>query len=360
MKKFAIVVFAALLAVSCLKKNDLTNYAVQANIVHFAIEGQLTCTIDSRAQKVSVLMPARTDLSTLKLTAFSVTEGATCEPELSVGEILDLQEPMCILLSNEDVYSWTIEAASKEPRAGAQLYNMNFDSWTEVLNDKKSVWYAYGADATDEQKAVWGNANKSITDMGKDSNCLPESEFVAVKGEGKKALKLVTNLLDFWILKKLAAGSIFTGRLGEINFSTFNADLYWGIPFSDRPYALDGYGCYKPATINEAMDPYKDLLGQMDNGHVIVVLADWNEPYKVNAPATLIDYENDPAIIGYGKMVFDHEMSEYEHFTLEIEYRNERTPKYLVIVASSSAWGDYFTGADGSTLYLDEFSFLYK
>ena len=74
----------------------------------------------------------------------------------------------------------------------------------------------------------------------------------------------------------------------------------------------------------------------------------------------VLDFDNDPAIIGYGKLVFDHEMSEYEHFTLKIDYRNDRTPKYIVIVASSSSLGDYFTGGDGSILYLDEFSFLYK
>ena len=201
MKKFAIVVLTALVAVSCLKRNDLTNYAVPAKILSFGVEGQLTVTIDAQLQKVHVLMPAYTDLTKLTVTAFSVTDGVSCEPEISVGEVLNLFEPLEVILSNEDVYVWTIDASTKEPRSGVQLYNMNFDSWTQ----EGKAWYAYGADATAEQKAVWGNANKTITDMGKDSNCVSETEFVAVEGEGKKALKLTTNLLDFWILKKLAA-----------------------------------------------------------------------------------------------------------------------------------------------------------
>ena len=42
------------------------------------------------------------------------------------------------------------------------------------------------------------------------------------------------------------------------------------------------------------------------------------------------------------------------------EYRDRtRTPKYIVIVAAASKYGDYFTGGVGSTLYLDEFSFVY-
>ena len=58
-------------------------------------------------------------------------------------------------------------------------------------------------------------------------------------------------------------------------------------------------------------------------------------------------------------MTFDHVMEGYEKFSIEIEYRNSRTPRYLVIVAASSRLGDYFTGGDGSTLYLDEFKFNY-
>ena len=52
-------------------------------------------------------------------------------------------------------------------------------------------------------------------------------------------------------------------------------------------------------------------------------------------------------------------MDDYEKFVIDIEYRNDRTPKYVVIVAASSVLGDYFTGGDGSALYLDEFRFNY-
>jgi len=72
-----------------------------------------------------------------------------------------------------------------------------------------------------------------------------------------------------------------------------------------------------------------------------------------------VDFDNDPAIIGYGKVVFSEDDKEYKPFSLKIDYRNDRTPKYVAIVAASSALGDYFTGAKGSVLYLDELSFTY-
>ena len=34
-------------------------------------------------------------------------------------------------------------------------------------------------------------------------------------------------------------------------------------------------------------------------------------------------------------------------------------PTYIVISAAASRYGDYFTGGRGSTLYVDEFEFIY-
>ena len=47
-------------------------------------------------------------------------------------------------------------------------------------------------------------------------------------------------------------------------------------------------------------------------------------------------------------------------FSINIQYRNERIPKWVSIIATSSALGDYFTGGTGSILYLDEFCFVYE
>lgn len=53
-------------------------------------------------------------------------------------------------------------------------------------------------------------------------------------------------------------------------------------------------------------------------------------------------------------------VSSYKEYTIQLEYRDYRKPKYLIIVASASKYGDFFTGGDGSTLYLDELELLYE
>ena len=235
-----------------------------------------------------------------------------------------------------------------------QLYNMNFDLWSM----DGSNYVCYDSLATSDQKKVWGSANASTASFGKPT-CTPDSTFVAVEGEGKRAVKLKTQLINALIVKKLAAGSIFTGSMGSTNYTKMTATLQWGIPFTLRPKALEGYACYQPKSINVANSPYEDRKGTLDNGHVFVLLTDWDRQFTVDpAKDQFVDLE-DEHVIGYGKIVFDHTMDEYEKFTLTIDYRSERTPSFVVIVASSSALGDYFTGGEGSTLFLDEFRFLY-
>ena len=426
---------------SCLKNNDLVNPEVVAEILSFEVEGQVSSSIDKNKKTVTVLMPAKSDLTQLKISQVRFTDNAVCSPDIAAGTVLDLSAAKQVTLHIFDDYVWTI-SAENEPdygdlditridtrihsaliegkaspagttqiqwrkagvsswttaqgatvangiisvtvtglesetkyearivagkvngpvksfttrKEGVQLYNMSFDHWTQ----SGKIWYCYDSNASEAEKAVWGNANKTMSDVGKDSNTVPETDFVAVAGEGKKAVKLTTRLLNFIILKKLASGSLFTGKLGDVNITTMSANLHWGVPFTDRPVAMEGYASYRPAKINQTESPYKDMAGKMDSGHVFVLLTDWDEPFKVTPPSKLVDFDGDPSIIGYGKVVFDKETTEYEKFTLNIEYRNDRTPKYVVIVASSSALGDYFTGGEGSVLYLDEFKFLYE
>lgn len=237
-----------------------------------------------------------------------------------------------------------------------QLYNSGFDLWTK---DGKS-YECYGVGASPEQKKVWGSANSSTAALGKNT-CVPETSFLAVSGEGKNAVMLKTQLVNAVLVKKLAAGSIFTGQMGKVNLTKLSASLKWGVPFTRRPVALEGYACYKPVDIDVVKSPYEDRKGTLDNGHVFVLLTDWEGQFTVDpASDKFVDIDNDTCIIGYGRVAFDHEMEGYEKFTLTIDYRNDRTPKYVVVVASSSVLGDYFTGGNGSTLYLDEFRFLYQ
>ena len=234
-------------------------------------------------------------------------------------------------------------------QSGPQLYNMDFDHWSR----KKAQWCPYekGASAADQ---VWDTANKGLSLLGK-NGALPEDKIVAVKGEGKRAAK-VCSMNVIWAF---AAGALYTGDFVRIvDFS--GAELAMGVPFTARPKALEGYYYYIPGIINHAKAPYEHLKGKRDGGQIEVLLADWDSPQTVcTNTGQFIDVEHDPHIIGLGNLYLDRDTQGYVHFTLPIEYRSDRTPKYVVITTASSRFGSYFTGADGSVLYLDEFKFTY-
>ncbi len=215
------------------------------------------------------------------------------------------------------------------------LPNLSFDNWT---NDDK---YPNAAGSN-----VWDSANSS----GAAVTTSPTTD--AVKGKAAK-------LESVSALGMMAAGNIFTGAFGGLD--GLGAELNWGTPFDSRPLALKGYFKYSPVTINKVKDPYKDMKGKMDQCQILVFLADWDSPFVVNTnKKQFVDLDNDPGIIALGVLNTDESSSGYVGFTLPLVYRdNTRMPKYIVVAGASSRFGDYFTGGIGSTLYLDEFQFVY-
>jgi len=55
------------------------------------------------------------------------------------------------------------------------------------------------------------------------------------------------------------------------------------------------------------------------------------------------------------------DVKEWTTETLTINYRlKNRQPQYIIVVASSSKYGDYFTGGEESLLQIDNIELLYE
>lgn len=366
MKK-SLLLLLLVLPLSCIeRKNDLVHEEVPAEITSFEVENQKSARISMMERTVHVEMPADTDLSQLKLVKFEYTEGATLNKEIAAGDILDLSTPFELELFTYDPYIWTFTAHSPlspgapvtlngpDPgveltRDGPQVYNMGFDLWGKYP-ENESVDVMYTSDASEEEQHIWSNYGLFLSAMGMPV-IEPVYDRLAVSGSGKAALKLTSR--DF--NETLVAGGVYTGE--DAMWPVFKS-LKWGVPFTARPLAMEGYVLYQPGTIDHAEDPYLDRSGKQDLAHIFVLLTD--EPVSINPPESYVNFTEDENVIGYAKMVFEEEITDYKRFQLNFIYRDERTPKYATIVASASALGDYLTGAAGSVLYVDELAFLYK
>ena len=330
MKKIAVLIGIALSMLGCTGEwNDLVHKEVKADITAFGVEGALKCDINFSNRIVDILLPWSADPKAVKLTQFEYTEGAVCKPAIKVGDILDLSEPLTVTLSTYDDYVWTINATLKAKPSG-DLYNMAFDIWSSDARP-------YAADASDDEQEFWSSSNYFL-ELFNYPVVIKESDFVASEGEGKAAMKLLTrNITELFTL---VPGTVFTGMYETFDFAS--PTINYGVPFIKRPKTMEGFACYKPQG--------------SDTGYVFVALGEWDAPYLGGSVNEFIDgIDSVPGVVGYGKAVYDKEMSAYEGFSIEVQYKNDHAPKHAVIIASSS----YKTPVDGSVLYIDELGFTY-
>lgn len=279
-----------------------------------------------------------------------------------------------------DVVDFTTESK-------VQLPNSNFDNWYEYGD----TWYAIASgDATssDSNKMLfsfWDSGNPGTSTFNKANPTTSESNDV--NSIGGKSAKLASQYVgvSFLGLGKFAAGNLYTGHFCSANTNTYQAKIYFGQPFTSRPTQLKGWFKYNRGTkIDYSTGNYKDILEQTEGDlcSVYIALVD-NEgfefeghryAYEINGdlsgddPAhfkykSAIDFsENNKNIIAYGT-ISDEEAKgtgEWQEFTINLKYRDlTRQPKYIIVVASASKYGDYFTGSTSSIMYVDDFELIY-
>ena len=109
-------------------------------------------------------------------------------------------------------------------------------------------------------------------------------------------------------------------------------------------------------------DAMSHLKGRPDSCQVYIALTDWDAPLEIrtrHSERQLFD-PSDSHVIAYGELTKGESVSSWTQADIELDYRyTNRMPKYIVVVASSSKYGDYFTGGVGSKLWLDECELIY-
>ncbi|MGM9802571.1 MAG: PCMD domain-containing protein [Muribaculaceae bacterium] len=223
--------------------------------------------------------------------------------------------------------------------------NINFDQWW--LNGKVYCPWEEGGEA------YWDTGNKGATTLGS-SNSVPSTE--SWNGKGYCA-ELNTKFVGIGVVGKLAAGNLFTGDY--VRTDGTNGILHFGRPFTGRPTKLRGHWKCNVVNISHSSSEFTQLKGQPDTCVVYIALADWDEQYEIRTNPNnrqLFD-RNDEHVIAYGTVETAKSITEWQDFEVTLDYRaTNRKPKYILIVASASKYGDYFTGGDGTTLWVDDFS----
>lgn len=235
-----------------------------------------------------------------------------------------------------DPTAFTTEAAAEVP-------NLSFDAWTSKASGRRTNWYP-NADASN---SYWSTGNDGVI-IYADPNSVPvEGAGNAVEG---RAARLET--LGNVPLVQIAAGNLFTGTYST-NLGNPASSATMGRPYTSRPTRMTGWYKYTPQIVttegnNKSPQKHPDAVGKMDFCTIYIRLEDWGG--ATTRPAS-------PKVIAYAGLQTDQVVSDYTQFDLKLEYYDEVTkPTHIVIVSSSSRYGEDFCGGPGSLLYVDQFA----
>lgn len=241
-----------------------------------------------------------------------------------------------------------------------ELPNTSFDEWhTDPTNNKLYCPWAQGG------TSFWDTGNRGATTVG-NSNSIPTDDTSTGSG-------MAAYLESKYIVIKFAAGNIFTGTY--LKTEGTNGVLGFGRPFTAFPTKLAFDYKYKSEQINKVGDSaYNYLMGRPDSCNIYVAL--WHvedgqyedfqgEKYplvirtKPGKEQNLFSID-DPRVIAYGQFTQGKTISDWTSEAITINYKNTTlAPTHILVVASSSKYGDFFTGGVGSTLVLDNMKLIY-
>ncbi len=280
------------------------------------------------------------DNSWMTLDASDVTVNGTEYSGMISGLDADTEYQCKVSVDGAEGSPETFVTASAAP-----LKDGDFDNW----NQDGKLWNPWPEGGT----SFWDTGNRGATTVSA-SNSVPTDD--TCDGKGKAAL-----LESKYLIIKFAAGNIFTGSY--LKTVGTNGVLSFGREFSSFPTSLKINYKYTSSTIDKVgSDEYSHLSGLADSCHVYIALTDWDEPLEIRTKPSdrqLFD-KNDDRVIAYGEFISGETTTAYRQIEIPLDYNSFRTPKYIVVVASASKYGDFFTGGTGSKMWVDNFELIYR
>lgn len=302
--------------------------------------------INEEAKTITFRVADSTTTEYLKqlIPTIEISENATITPEGGIAQ--DFNKPVQYTVTAEDgtqaVYTVSVLGSYYD-----------FEDWVvenETYNFQKPINWATSNSGIVLLKAIGYYSGDAIV--------APEEE--GFDGKGAKITTAYTkggSMLGIAI-PVITSGSLFTGDFVVDAMNTLNSTQF-GIPYFQKPTNVKGYFKYTPGeNYYYCPDPDKSNEAAIDN----------TKTDKCSLCAVLYEVEdyseflNGETIYTSNQIVaiaqqFAGNTPDYTAFDLQLEYKKEYDPmkKYrFAIIFSSSKDGAAFSGAEGSTLWIDE------
>lgn len=241
------------------------------------------------------------------------------------------------------------ESVNITTEAAPQILGGDFENWHK--NGK--TWYPYASGGT----PYWDSGNAGATTLGDSWNITLSAEDPRPGSSGKLCARMQSAFPSMMGIGKFAAGNIYVGRFAGLD--GLNGTVEFGQPFTGRPTALHGWYKCNVGQINKTGDGAPVSSGP-DRYQIMICLT--TDLHQVNTAdqSTFFDCKKDSKVVAWGEILGHTSVSNWTEFTLPLTYTKPGVrPTHIVIVATASSYGDYFTGSTDSWMCIDDFELIY-
>ncbi len=233
--------------------------------------------------------------------------------------------------------------------------NAGLEDWSNLSSNSKVLIPGAGGTVS-----FWDTGNHGSATMSK----LVTNKSESMKHSGNASAELKSQFVGIGSIGKFAAGNLFVGSYDKTDGT--DGELTFGREYNgSHPKAVTLYANYRPGTGVSSKGANNNYIaaGATDQAQIYVALT--SAPVTVKTKTKELFNPDADYVIAYGQVTWDGNFGAdgvLEKVTIPFEYRDRAKtvkPTHLVIVCSSSKYGDYFSGGEGSTMYVDDFELEY-
>lgn len=343
---YVILVSTLLIFASCEGGTPLN---MEADILAFSVVDEINQTITEvenvNSNVIYVAVPENVNVSKLTL-SFTLSPGAKITPNLE--QLQDFTEPVEFVVTSADG-NWTQKYTIT---ISAIAWKFDFEEWTP----HKEIKYF--------NPEGWASGNIGTYTLNK---LLPKSKKIAYPTyriedahSGSAAIALETRKGgQNFMVPSIISGSLF---IGNFNTTHLMGDPLkcpeFGKKFSyngvNKPLSVKAYIKYTPGDVYT--DENKKVIPDKTDMCSIQAFLFYGD-----APLHVSDLNDDPRIIAKAYFETDEVIDNYQLIEIPFEYLQkipDNKPLQMSISAASSKEGDYYKGAVGSKLCLDDIELI--
>lgn len=243
-----------------------------------------------------------------------------------------------------------------------EIPNYSLENWASL---KSTVTSATNVPVPTESDKVefWDSGNHGSRSVSLMATTLTEGS-TDMAHDGNMSAKLISKFVGLGNLGRFGTGNLFTGEFAGTD--GMDGILHLGRLYNgSHPSSLNVYVNYRPGTVaSNVADNTHFKTGDKDKAQIYVALTTDVFEVRTKDQARLFD-PYDESVVAYGQITIEGDVGDTNQMVLKnikFKYKDSAKniqPTHLVIVCAASKYGDYFTGGEGTTMYVDDFHLLY-